>query len=175
MMIDKLFNISTQTLVFMFFCAIGLYIGIILFTKWSGKRSFSKMSSFDFAMTVAIGSLFATVILSSSVNLTKGLIGLAMLYLLQMSVALLRRFKFVQSLVDNRPLLLMNGETILHENLRKARLTESDLRAKLREAKVIELTDIRAVVFETTGGVSVLHTSDHSKTLNSYLLEDVKE
>ena len=174
-MVYRLFNISTETLVFMFLCAVGLYIGIILFTKWSGKRSFSKMSSFDFAMTVAIGSLFATVILSSSVNLTKGLIGLAMLYLLQMSVALLRRFKIVQSLVDNRPLLLMDGETILHENLRKARLTESDLRAKLREAKVIELTEIRAVVFETTGDISVLHTADHSKRLNDYLLEDVEE
>ncbi|TXK73154.1 DUF421 domain-containing protein [Mesonia sp. K4-1] len=174
-MVYRLFNISTETLVFMFLCAVGLYIGIILFTKWSGKRSFSKMSSFDFAMTVAIGSLFATVILSSSVNLTKGLIGLAMLYLLQMSVALLRRFKIVQSLVDNRPLLLMDGETILHDNLRKARLTESDLRAKLREAKVIELTEIKAVVFETTGDISVLHTADHSKRLNDYLLEDVEE
>ncbi len=174
-MVYRLFNISTETLVFMFLCAVGLYIGIILFTKWSGKRSFSKMSSFDFAMTVAIGSLFATVILSSSVNLTKGLIGLAMLYLLQMSVALLRRFKIVQSLVDNRPLLLMDGETILHDNLLKARLTESDLRAKLREAKVIELTEIKAVVFETTGDISVLHTADHSKRLNDYLLEDVEE
>ena len=173
-MIQKLFSISTETFLFIFFCSVGIYFAIILFTKIAGKRSFSKMSSFDFAMTVAIGSLFASVTLSSTINLSEGLVGLAMLYLLQMSIALLRRFKIVQSVVDNKPLLLMDGEKILEENLRKARVAESDLRAKLREANVIELSEIRAVIFETTGDISVLHSAEENKKLNNYLLQDVK-
>ena len=35
-----------------------------------------------------------------------------------------------------------------------------DLRAKLREANVIHMGQVRAVVFETTGDVSVLHGGD---------------
>ena len=174
-MIQKLFSISTETFFFIFFCSVGIYFGIILFTKIAGKRSFSKMSSFDFAMTVAIGSLFASVILSSTINLSEGLLGLAMLYILQMSIALLRRFKIVQSVVDNKPLLLMDGEKILEDNLRKARVAEADLRAKLREANVIELSEIKAVIFETTGDISVLHTADENKKVNDFLLKDVKK
>ncbi|MDR6302251.1 DUF421 domain-containing protein [Mesonia maritima] len=174
-MIQKLFSISTETFLFIIFCSVGIYFGIILFTKIAGKRSFSKMSSFDFAMTVAIGSLFASVILSSTINLTEGLLGLAMLYILQMLIAILRRFKVVQSVVDNKPLLLMDGEKILDDNLRKARVAESDLRAKLREANVIELSEIKAVIFETTGDISVLHTADDSKKVNDFLLKDVKK
>ena len=61
--------------------AVGIYIALVLLTRLSGKRSFSKMSSFDFAITVAIGSIIATVIISKSVALQEGIIGLISLYL----------------------------------------------------------------------------------------------
>jgi hypothetical protein len=39
--------------------ALGIYLAVIVATRVSGLRSFTKMSAFDFAMTVAIGSLIA--------------------------------------------------------------------------------------------------------------------
>lgn len=39
---------------------IGIYVAIIIFTRINGLRTFSKMSSFDFAVTVAIGSVIAS-------------------------------------------------------------------------------------------------------------------
>ena len=113
----KWFEASTASLIAIVLTAIGIYIATILFTRLAGKRSFSKMSSFDFAMTVAIGSVIATTILSKSVSLLQGAVGLAAVYLLQISVAMLRRFSIVQKLIDNQPMLLMDGEEILHENL----------------------------------------------------------
>lgn len=130
------------------------------------------MSSFDFAMTVAVGSIIATTILSSSVTLIDGLIGLSAVYLLQMGIALARRNKYVKMVVDNSPLLLMDGEKIIQSNLRKARVSEADLRSKLREANVTQLTQIKAVVFETTGDISVLHKDD-DEPLNLWLMKDV--
>lgn len=74
--------------------------------------------------------------------------------------------------MDNSPLLLMDGGTILEENLRKARVTEGDLRSKLREANVTSLSQVKAVVFETTGNISVLHKDDDQQ-LNLWLMKDV--
>lgn len=169
----KWFASTPETLLAIVLCALGIYIALIVFTRLAGKRSFSKMSSFDFAMTVAIGSLLASTILSSSVSLTEGITGLAMVYLLQISAALLRRFGWFKNLIDNSPLLLMDGSRILHENLKKARVAEGDLRSKLREANVIRLDQVRAVVFETTGDISVLHTSDEAGQLEDWLTNDV--
>jgi len=61
--------------------------------------------------------------------------------------------------INNQPILLMDGPTILHENLKKAQLTVADLHSKLREANVLNYRQVKAVVFETTGDVSVLHTN----------------
>ena len=48
---------SFTALVLVVITAIVFYGCIILFTRLSGLRSFSKMSAFDFATTVAFGSL----------------------------------------------------------------------------------------------------------------------
>lgn len=171
---EKWFAFNEMNLIAIVLTTIGIYIAIILYTRLAGKRSFSKMSSFDFAMTVAVGSMIATTVLSKSVSLWEGVIGLAAVYILQISVALLRRFSVVQKIVDNPPLLLMDGTTILHDNLKKARVTEEDLRSKLREANVIRLEEVRAVIFEATGDISVMHTGDDDEKLEDWLVKDVK-
>lgn len=167
------FTITSTSALAIVLSAIGIYAAVILFTRIFGKRSFSKMSSFDFAMTVAIGSLVATTVLSSSVSLAEGVVGMLAVYVLQISAATLRRFKWFAKAIDNSPLLLMDGPIILHDNLRKARVAEGDIRSKLREANVIELSEIRAVVFETTGDISVLHSGDNNKQLAEWLMTDV--
>ena len=55
----------------------------------------------------------------------------------------------------------MDGNEILEDNLRKARVTKSDLRSKLREANVTRLDQVKSVIFETTGDISVLHKEDN--------------
>lgn len=155
--------------------SIGIYIAVILYTRLSGLRSFSKISSFDFAMTVAIGSLIATTILTEDPPLIQAIIGLGALYTLQIGVAKLRGVSpFINNLVDNQPILLMKGSNILDENLKATKVTPDDLRAKLREANVTVLSQVKAVVMETTGNISVLHSKDSSQDLDDYLLYNVK-
>ena len=170
---EKWFEASWTSIIAILLTALGIYAAIILFTRIAGKRSFSKMSSFDFAMTVAVGSILATTILSASVSLIQGIVGLGAVYILQISAAFFRRFSWFQEAIDNSPLLLMDKQTILYENLKKARVTEGDLRSKLREANVLDLSQVRAVVFETTGDISVLHTSQEDQELEDWLIKDV--
>lgn len=170
---EEWFTATGSSLMAIVITTVGIYLAVILFTQVFGKRSFSKMSSFDFAMTVAIGSIIATTILSSSVSLLQGITGLLAVYLLQLSAAVLRRYKAFRKTIDNTPLLLMDGQKVLHQNLKRARVTESDLRSKLREANVVSRKDIRAVVFETTGDISVLHAKNMEKELEDWLLKDV--
>ena len=165
---------NSINLKFILISTIVVYFAIIIFTRIFGKRSFSKMSSFDFACTIAIGSVIASTLLSKSVPLFDGLFGLLCIFLLQTITAFLRRFNIVNKVVDNSPLLLMDKETILWDNLKKAKVTESDLRGKLREANVIRLSEVKAVVLESTGDISVLHSSGNEE-VEKWLLEGVSK
>lgn len=136
--------------------AVAIYVWVIAAVRVVGLRSFSKLSAFDFAMTVAIGSIIASAA-TGSVPLAGALVAVAVLFAAQYVVARLRRATSFEELVDNRPLLLMHRGEILEEHLTAARLTHEDLRAKLRAANVLRLDEVSAVVLETTGDVSVLH------------------
>ena len=151
-----------------------VYAAIILYTRVFGLRSFSKMSSFDFAMTIAIGSLFATTIATPSPPLLLSLVCFGLLFLGQKSISLARGRAAMQQAVDNSPILLMAHGEILHENLRRANVTEDDLRGKLREANVLDYHEVKAVVFETTGDVSVMR-GDAGRSLNPDLLRGVRD
>lgn len=171
----NLFEITLENAFAIAISGLLIYASVIFFTRISGKRSISKISSFDFAITIALGSIIATSLLSKSVSLLEGIFGLLCLYTYQAVAAYFRRYKAFHNLIDNTPLLLMKGSNILHKNLKKAQVTETDLRAKLREANVLNLSQVRAVVFETTGDVVVLHTNQEDVTVESWLLEDVAE
>lgn len=171
--LDKLFQLSFESFVLIIASAIGIYLAVIICTRIFGKRSFSKLSSFDFAMTVAIGSLIATTVLSKSVSMLEGILGVASVYLLQLTMAYLRRYDFVKTLIDNQPTLLMDGTEFLRDNMKHVRVTEGDIRSKLREANVKQLHEVKAVVFETTGNIVVIHSADPTD-IEDWLLKDVK-
>ena len=153
----------------------GIYVALIVFTRIAGLRSFSKMSSFDFAITVAFGSIIAGTVLAKDPPLFQAVVGLGVLFIIQMVVASLRGSSTLMSkLVDNEPLLLMKGTEILDENLKKAKVTHADLRAKLREANATQLSQIHAVVMEATGDIAVLHNDDPDHKLDDEILQGVR-
>lgn len=135
---------------------IGIYVALVALLRLNGLRSLTKMSSVDFVTTVAFGSVLASVLLADTPSLSQGVVVLAVLFAVQGLVALARQ-RWTARPFENAPVLLMDGPQILHDNLRATRVTEDDLYAKLREANVLHRGQVRAVVLEGTGDVTVLH------------------
>ncbi|MAT90447.1 MAG: hypothetical protein CMC35_07105 [Flavobacteriaceae bacterium] len=153
-----------------------IFIVIIVLTRIIGLRSFAKFTAYDFAFTVAIGSIISST-LTSSTSITHGAVAIAGLLALTFIFSFLqRKSSTLNKTISNAPLLLMDGSNILEENLRYARIERSQLIAKLREANVLQFEQVKAVVLESTGDISVLHTgSDDDIALESRLLESVRK
>ena len=152
---------------------VAIYLIILLYSRVFGLRTFAKMTSIDFASTIAMGSIFADVIGSTDYSIVKGGIALGVIISLQTLYSLfIRKSTVFKKAFTNTPILLMKDGTILHDNLSRANVSKNDLYGKLREANVIELKEVRAVVFEVTGDISVLHTRG-DESLAEVLLEGV--
>lgn len=148
---------------------VGIYIALMIFVRVNGLRTLSKMSAHDFAVTIAIGSIVGATVSTKDPSLGQGALAIAVLIFLQFCYSVWR-LQRPKNYLENTPLLLMDGPNILHENLKKSRVTEADLIAKLREANVLDRSEIKAVILEVTGDVSVLHGD---KSIDDYLLKDV--
>ena len=153
--------------------AVAALCWVVLLVRVVGLRSFSKMTSFDFVMTVAMGSLVAGASQSETwTAFVQTAAAMGGLFAIQFAFARLReRFDAAQQVLQNEPRLLMRDGVIFEDALVATRVSRSDLFAKLREANVTSLDQVRAVVLETTGDVSVLH----GDILQKALLEGVRE
>lgn len=153
---------------------IVLYFGLILFTRLMGLRSFAKISSHDFAMTVAVGSILASTLLSKSPSLSKGLLAIAILFILQGSVSFLRRkVKPFKKAVDNQPIVLMAHGEYFWENIAEASLSKHDIGTVLRKNGIKSKSQVFALVMETTGDMSLIKQDDTVPDID--LFEDIRE
>ena len=148
-----------------------IYFLMLIFVKLNGLRSFSKMSAHDFAVTIAIGSILATVVVQKEPTLMQGAVAMGVFLIIQSLFSGWRMLR-PDSVLENKPILLMDGAEILHKNLLIAKITKEDLKAKLREANVLDYSEVRAVVFEATGDISVLHGD---KKIHDELLEGIRK
>ncbi|NEN24219.1 DUF421 domain-containing protein [Cryomorpha ignava] len=166
--------ISWDSVLITIFSTILIYTAVIVLTRINGLRTFAKMSSFDFAITIAIGSLIASTMLLEEQSVAKGVLALIVLLLLQAIIAHMRRKSDkLEQIITNTPVLLMEGKKVLYENLEATRVSEADLFAKLRAANVSHFDQVLVVVLETTGDISVLHTGEPSNKVSEEVLKNV--
>ena len=146
---------------------------VVICVRVIGLRAFSKMTSFDFVTTIAVGSLLAGCVQATNWSgLAQALIAISALLGIQFVVSRTRaRRDDFEGLIGNTPALLMRDGEFLEAALLHTRTSRSDVIAKLREANVLHLGEVRAVVLESTGDISVLH----GESLSDTLLEGVRE
>lgn len=156
------------------FSAVVFYLVLIAATRLSGLRAYSKMSGFDFPLTIAVGSLVASAMLTPDPPLVRATVILGTILLLQAAVAWLRARSYtVRKLVGNQPVALMRDGRVLEENLIRHRISLPELRGKIREANALRMDRVRAVVLETTGDVTVLH-GDADDMPDAWIMADVR-
>ena len=150
-----------------FFLPVMAMVWVVLLIRINGLRSFSKMTNFDFVMTVAVGSLLASASQTTTWEaFLQAMVAMAALFIVQsVSARLRRRSDKIEAIMQNTPVILMRNGEIIDGALEETRVARSDLLAKLREANVLDLNEVRAVVLETTGDISVLHGEHCSEAL----------
>ena len=136
--------------------SVAAYAALIAVLRISGKRTLSKMNAFDFVVTVALGSTFATVILSKDVALAEGVTAFAMLALLQFITSWLSvRSEMFEEMVKSEPTLLVHNGNYLEKAIRRQRISKTEILQALRKHGV-SWENTHAVVLETDGSLSVM-------------------
>lgn len=133
------------------------YTTLVVLLRVSGKRTLARMNSFDFVITVAIGATFGRILTARSIPLLEAVTAFALLVILQFVVSSLqlRSRRFSRAVTAEPTLLLYRGQ-VLHDALRRERLTEKELDGVVRKHGLGSLQEAEAVVLEADGRLSVV-------------------
>jgi uncharacterized membrane protein YcaP (DUF421 family) len=142
--------------------AVLAYLVLIVAVRVSGKRVLSKMNAFDLAVTVALGSTLATVLLNRQVALLEGAVALGMLVALQFLITWSSvRSDRVRRLVKAEPTVLLHRGRLEEVTMKRRRVTPDEVRQAVRAQGIGALEDVQAVVLETDGSFSVVSRSQY--------------
>lgn len=130
---------------------------ILIIVKINGLRSFAKVTPIDLVVTVTIGSVINSTILTDSNSIVKGVLVITMLMFLQAMFGRLKhKFKWFDTVLYNDPVMVVENGKFLEENMKKLNLTDDIILSKLREKNIMNMAEVRAMIMETTGDFSVL-------------------
>lgn len=155
------------------FLTVVAMLWTLLVARAVGLRAFSKANAFDFAATIATGSLVAQAGTRSTWNeFLQAIAAIGAVFLFQYLLARGRlRSKSFARAIDNTPVLLMRDGEFLQTAMEETRVTRAALLEKIRMSNVNRIKDIRAIVLEDTGDIAVMTGDD----LDPALLEGVRQ
>lgn len=142
---------------------VSTYVALVIMLRIAGKRTLAKMNAFDFVVTIAIGSVLSIIMMDKTIPLLEGIAALALLIILQYLISWATvNFKSLNSFVRSSPTLLFYEGEMFKKNMKKERVTKSEILASLRKEGIHSIADVKAVVIESNGDLSVIK-KDKSK------------
>ncbi len=146
---------------------------LFLLTKLMGNKQISQLNMFDYVTGITIGSIAAEMATEIDRNPIEGITAMAIYagigYLLSYTTS---KWVAWRKIVVGRPILLYDNGKLYRENLKKARLDISDFLALCRCQGQFDLSQLRTVILEANGALSILLRSDfHPATPNDLSLQ----
>ena len=134
-----------------------LYIIVLIAVSIMGKSELSKMSPFQLVIVFMIAELAAMPIDDPSTSLINGVMAIFTLMLLQVLISFLsiKREKF-KNLVSGKPSILIEKGKLNIKELKKLRITSTDLLEQLRLANCPSLSDVEYAIMEANGQLTVI-------------------
>ena len=137
------------------------YIGLVAALRLLGEQALAKMSAYDLIITVALGSIVASIPLSKDVTLADGAAVLAVYLTLQaLTRWATRRWPRAERTVKTRPQVMLWDGELVEPHLQAAQITEAEVRAAARLAGYASLRNLLAIVLENDGAWSVVPRTD---------------
>lgn len=134
-----------------------VYLCLLVLFRVILKRQSGSVGLPDIMLLVLVSECVSTSLSAEAKSVTNGLVVVAALlfwnYLID---RLCYRFPWLRRRLEPQPLQLVRNGKVCLENMATERITEEELRAKLREQGVDDVSKVKAAFVESEGTISVI-------------------
>lgn len=139
-----------------------LYAAVLFAVRMMGKSELSKMSPFQMVVLFMIAELAAIPIDSTSASLVNGVMAIFTLMFLQIMISFLStKFEWFKNFVTDKPSVLIEKGRINIKELKKLRITNTDLMEQLRLENCPSLADVEYAIMESNGQLTVIPKAEN--------------
>ncbi len=140
--------------------AVLMYAVALFGLRVGERRTMAQWTVIDFSTAVAMGAIVGRTAIATSQSFIVGAVALVTLIAVHRVASTLRFSTSVRRLFDHRVRVLVHRGQIRRRELRIGGLTEDDLYSQLRQRGVFSLDDLRYVLYEPKGSLTVVRESE---------------
>lgn len=145
------------TLVVLTVSAIVLYPFLIFALRVAGKRAVGNLNNFDWVVTVALGSVFASAAVVKEFRVLDAVMIISVLLSAQWLITwLTSRSAFVSRLVKSEPTVLVLLGELKMNNVRSVRVSKDEIYAAARKSGHASVSTIAMMSLESNSEISVI-------------------
>lgn len=138
-----------------------MFIVILITLRASGKRGIKQLSVFELVLIIGLGSAAGDPMFYEDVGLLPAVTVFAVIIILYMFITKLTdRVRWLERLLEGEPAYLFREGRVLLKELRDSNISKEELFSELRLHSVEHLGQIRSVVLEISGELSILYYED---------------
>lgn len=133
-----------------------MYTTALVGLRLAERRTLAQWTIIDFAAAVAVGAIVGRTAVAQSQSYAIGAVALLTIIVAHRLASLLRFRPMLGKLTDHRLRVLVVDGQLQRAQLRRCGLTDHDLYAELRQRGVFDLGQVRYVLYEAKGGLTVV-------------------
>ena len=150
-----------------------IFVALYLLVRLMGKRELGQMTPFELIVLIVIGDLIQQGVTQNDFSLTGAILAISTFAFLALVMSWATYlWPWAERLLEGEPRVIVRDGEILTANLRRNRLTRSEIEAEMRLAGIGKLTDVAWAILETQGKISFIQRSGEEKDAASQPKDD---
>lgn len=136
--------------------AVLMYATALAGLRVGERRTLAQWTAIDFAAAVAIGAIVGRTAIASTQSYAIGAVALLSLIAMHRLISLARFLPMLSRVTEHRVRVLLADGQLRRRQLRLCGLTDDDVLAALRQHGVQELHNVRYLLYEAKGGLTIV-------------------
>jgi uncharacterized membrane protein YcaP (DUF421 family) len=135
-----------------------VYLFVLVLLRLTGKRTLAQITTFDFVLLLIISEATQLALIGEDNSMINSAIVVATLVGLNVLMSLLKqRWPWVDRLLDDVPIVIVENGKPLKDRMDKVRVDENDVLDAARQIHGLERMDqIRHAILERDGQISII-------------------
>lgn len=134
-----------------------MFVVLYLLLRIMGKRELGQLTPFELVVMIVLGDLIQQGVTHSDFSLTGAILAITTFGFLAIAMSWVTYlFPAAEKLLDGEPRVIVRGGKLLKENLRRDRITQSEVESEMRLAGIARLDEVAWAILEPQGKISFI-------------------
>lgn len=134
-----------------------MFVVLYVLLRIMGKREIGQLTPFELVVMIVLGDLIQQGVTHNDFSLTGAILAISTFAFLAIMMSWITYlFPGAEKLLDGEPRVIVRDGELLNDNLRRDRITQSEVESEMRLAGISRMSDVAWAILEPQGKISFI-------------------